>query len=58
MFKLRESSNSPSHPPDLMNFDLGSESHGDTVDFNPLLQFDHIGKRKLDQVCQTFSRLL
>lgn len=58
MFKLRGSSNSPSNPPDLMNFELGSESHGDAEDFNPLLQFDHIGKRKLDQVRETFSRLL
>lgn len=57
MFKLRGSTNSPSHPPHSVNFDLGSESHVDTARFNPLHQFDHIGKRKLDQVCQAFSRL-
>lgn len=58
MSKLGESSYTTSNPPDFVNFDLGSESHEDNVDFNPLLQFEHIGKKKLDQVCQTFSRLL
>nr|XP_046243006.1 uncharacterized protein KIAA0825 homolog isoform X2 [Scatophagus argus] len=49
MFKLRGSTNSPSTPHHLVNFDLGSESHDDTAGFNPLHQFDHIGKKKLDQ---------
>ncbi|XP_038560256.1 uncharacterized protein KIAA0825 homolog [Micropterus salmoides] len=49
MFKLSRSTNSPNNPPHLVNFDLGSESHVDSVGFNPLHQFDHIGKKKLDQ---------
>ncbi|XP_070760941.1 uncharacterized protein KIAA0825 homolog [Enoplosus armatus] len=49
MFKLSGSTNSPNNPPRLVNFDLGSESHMDTTAFNPLHQFDHIGKKKLDQ---------
>lgn len=57
MFKLSGRTNSPSNPPRFVNFDLGSESHGDTVGFNPLHQFDHVGKKKLDQVCQAFIRL-
>ena len=52
MFKLSQSNNSPNNPPHLVNFDLGSDSHADTAGFNPLQQFDHIGKKKLDQVCQ------
>lgn len=51
MFKLSGSTNSDVDPPKLVNFDLGSESHTDTAGFNPLHQFDHIGKKKLDQVC-------
>ncbi len=54
MFKLSGSTRVPNSPPHLVNFDLGSESHVDTADFNPLHQFDHIGKKKLDQVCQAF----
>ncbi|XP_078106613.1 uncharacterized protein KIAA0825 homolog isoform X1 [Sander vitreus] len=49
MFKLSGSTNSPNNPPHLVNFDLGSDSHADTAGFNPLQQFDHIGKKKLDQ---------
>ncbi|XP_076585875.1 uncharacterized protein KIAA0825 homolog isoform X1 [Chaetodon auriga] len=49
MFKLSGGTNSPSHPPRLVNFDLASESHGDAAAFNPLYQFDHVGKKKLDQ---------
>ncbi|KAA8592898.1 hypothetical protein FQN60_018353, partial [Etheostoma spectabile] len=49
MFKLSGSTNSPNTLPQLVNFDLGSDSHADTAGFNPLHQFDHIGKKKLDQ---------
>ncbi|XP_059192899.1 uncharacterized protein KIAA0825 homolog [Centropristis striata] len=49
MFKLSGSTNSPNNPPDLVNFDLGSDSCADTAGFNPLYQFDHIGKKKLTQ---------
>ncbi|XP_051279687.1 uncharacterized protein KIAA0825 homolog isoform X1 [Dicentrarchus labrax] len=49
MFKLSEGTNSPSNSPHLVNFDLGSESHVDAAGFNPLHQFDHVGKKKLDQ---------
>lgn len=55
MFELRESKDSPTNPSQSVNFDFGSESNVDTAGFNPLHQFDHIGKRKLDQVCQIFS---
>lgn len=54
MFKLSESADSPDSPPDLVNFDLSSESRVGTAGFNPLHQFDHIGKKKLDQVCRAF----
>ncbi|XP_068461440.1 uncharacterized protein KIAA0825 homolog isoform X3 [Clinocottus analis] len=49
MFKLRESTNSPNNPPDSIYVDLGCESHAKSYSFNPLHQFDHIGKKKLDQ---------
>ncbi|KAL6114369.1 kiaa0825 [Pungitius sinensis] len=49
MFKLSGRPSSPSNSPHSMNFDLASESHADTGGFNPLQQFDHIGKKKLDQ---------
>ncbi|XP_063753463.1 uncharacterized protein KIAA0825 homolog isoform X2 [Eleginops maclovinus] len=49
MSKLSGSTNSPSGHPHLVNFDLGSESRMDTDCFNPLHQFDHVGKKKLDQ---------
>ncbi|XP_041644003.1 uncharacterized protein KIAA0825 homolog [Cheilinus undulatus] len=45
MLKLKESTNSSSNPPHLVSFDL----QVDTAGFNPLKQFDHIGKKKLDQ---------
>lgn len=51
MFELRDSKDTPSNPSHSVNFDFGSESNVDTAGFNPLHQFDHIGKRKLDQVC-------
>lgn len=36
--------------PDLLvNFDVSPESADHVAGFNPLLQFDHIGKKKLDQ---------
>lgn len=51
MFKLSGRPTSPNNPPHSMNFDPASEGHADTGGFNPLYQFDHIGKKKLDQVC-------
>ncbi len=54
MLKLSGSTNSLCDPPHLVNFDLPSESYVDTANFNPLHQFDHLGKKKLDQVCQAF----
>uniref|UniRef100_UPI0037E8A58D uncharacterized protein KIAA0825 homolog n=1 Tax=Semicossyphus pulcher TaxID=241346 RepID=UPI0037E8A58D len=45
MLKLSGSTNSPINPPHLVNFDL----RVDTAGFNPLHQFDHVGKKKLDQ---------
>ncbi|XP_068594737.1 uncharacterized protein KIAA0825 homolog [Brachionichthys hirsutus] len=47
MRKLGGSSNSLSDNPRLVNFDFDSERLADA--FNPLHQFDHIGKKKLDQ---------
>lgn len=52
MSNLSGSTNSPSNPPHVVNFDLGSESRMDPDCFNPLHQFDHVGKKTLDQVCQ------
>ncbi|XP_036953072.1 uncharacterized protein KIAA0825 homolog isoform X5 [Acanthopagrus latus] len=49
MYKLSGGADSPSNPPHLVNFDLCSESQGDTSSFDPLHQFDHIGRKKLDQ---------
>ncbi|KAK9522617.1 hypothetical protein VZT92_019067 [Zoarces viviparus] len=49
MFELSGSTNPPNNPPHSINFDLGCESHADTDGFNPLHQFDHIGKNKLHQ---------
>uniref|UniRef100_G3P827 KIAA0825 n=1 Tax=Gasterosteus aculeatus aculeatus TaxID=481459 RepID=G3P827_GASAC len=49
MFKLSGRPTSPNNPPHSMNFDPASEGHADTGGFNPLYQFDHIGKKKLDQ---------
>ncbi|KAM8760635.1 uncharacterized protein KIAA0825 homolog isoform 2-T2 [Acanthopagrus schlegelii] len=49
MYKLSGGADSPSNPPHLVNFDLCSESQGDTSGFDPLHQFDHIGRKKLDQ---------
>ncbi|XP_034547200.1 uncharacterized protein KIAA0825 homolog isoform X2 [Notolabrus celidotus] len=45
MLKLSGNTNSPSGPSHLVNFDLQL----DTAGFNPVHQFDHIGKKKLDQ---------
>ncbi|KAM9360075.1 uncharacterized protein KIAA0825 homolog [Symphorus nematophorus] len=47
MLKLSGGTNSPSNPPQLVNFDVDFEDHLNS--FNPLHQFDHIGKKKLDQ---------
>ncbi|KAM9391487.1 uncharacterized protein KIAA0825 homolog [Pholidichthys leucotaenia] len=47
MSKLRGGTDLPNHVSHLVKFDLGS--HGDRACFNPLHQFDHIGKKKLDQ---------
>uniref|UniRef100_A0A669C7V4 KIAA0825 n=1 Tax=Oreochromis niloticus TaxID=8128 RepID=A0A669C7V4_ORENI len=49
MSKLSGSSDLPNDPPLLVKFDLGPESHVVDARFNPLHQFDHIGKKKLDQ---------
>uniref|UniRef100_A0A3P8TMG4 Uncharacterized protein n=1 Tax=Amphiprion percula TaxID=161767 RepID=A0A3P8TMG4_AMPPE len=49
MSKLSVNTDLPNDPPHLVNFDLGSHSHVDAACFNPLHQFDHIGKKKLDQ---------
>lgn len=35
----------------LVNFNVGPENPAHIVCFNPLHQFNHIGKKKLDQVC-------
>lgn len=44
------STDSPNDPPRLVNFALGTDSPVESSRFNPLHQFDHIGKKKLDQV--------
>ncbi|XP_023256729.1 uncharacterized protein KIAA0825 homolog [Seriola lalandi dorsalis] len=49
MSQLIGGTDSPNEPPHLLNFGLGSDSPMDTACFNPLHQFDHIGKKKLDQ---------
>lgn len=54
MSKLSGSTDSPNDPPRLVNFELGLDVHGDTNLFNPLRQFDQIGKKKLDQVSWYF----
>lgn len=35
----------------LVNFNVGPANPAHTVCFNPLLQFNHVGKKKLEQVC-------
>lgn len=50
MSKLNGSTDCPDL---LVNFDVSPESADHIAGFNPLLQFDHIGKKKLDQVCST-----
>ncbi|XP_035496073.2 uncharacterized protein KIAA0825 homolog isoform X5 [Scophthalmus maximus] len=52
--KLKGSTDSPNDPPGLVNFGLRSDSPLDAACFNPLHQFDHIGKKKLDQVAKHF----
>ncbi|XP_076010214.1 uncharacterized protein KIAA0825 homolog isoform X2 [Genypterus blacodes] len=47
MSKLTESRDSPCDPSHLVNF--VSKTHMDATCFNPLKQFDHVGKKKLDQ---------
>ncbi|XP_071338749.1 uncharacterized protein KIAA0825 homolog isoform X2 [Trachinotus anak] len=47
--KLSGGTDSPNEPSHVVNFDLSSESPVGTACFNPLHQFDHIGKKKLDQ---------
>ncbi|XP_030593401.1 uncharacterized protein KIAA0825 homolog [Archocentrus centrarchus] len=49
MSKLSGSSDLPNDPPLLVKFELGPESHVGSACFNPLCQFDHIGRKKLDQ---------
>ncbi|KAM7018093.1 uncharacterized protein KIAA0825 homolog [Tautogolabrus adspersus] len=46
MFKLTGSTNSSGDSPHLVNFDRQVDPD---AGFNPLQQFDHIGKKKLDQ---------
>lgn len=58
--KLSGDTDFPNEAPYLVNFDLGDFDLGadtplDTGSFNPLHQFDHIGKKKLDQVCHAFT---
>eukprot|EP00064_Thunnus_orientalis_P007290 superscaffoldBa00000798_g7310 len=55
MSKLSGETDSPDDPPHLVNFDLGFNGHVGTTCFNPLHQFEHIGKKKLDQVA-AFSK--
>uniref|UniRef100_A0A673CQU4 Uncharacterized protein n=1 Tax=Sphaeramia orbicularis TaxID=375764 RepID=A0A673CQU4_9TELE len=52
MSKLNGSVDSADNAPPLVTFGLSSEMHRDVSRFNPLHQFDHIGKKKLDQVSQ------
>lgn len=52
MFKLGGSSDLPSNAPQVVDFDFGSEGPVDAACFDPLRQFDHIGEKKLDQVCR------
>ncbi|XP_028269180.1 uncharacterized protein KIAA0825 homolog isoform X2 [Parambassis ranga] len=49
MTKLNGNTDLTNDPPHLVNFDLGSETNVKPVCFNPLREFDHIGKKKLDQ---------
>ncbi|KAM7416505.1 hypothetical protein PAMA_018520 [Pampus argenteus] len=49
MSKLSGDTDLPNDPLHLVNFDLGFDAHVDTICFNPLHQFEHIGKKKLDQ---------
>lgn len=51
MLKLQGSTNSSGNPLQAVNFDFGSDCNMDVNRINPLEQFDHIGKKKLDQVC-------
>lgn len=51
MVKLGCGGESSGAPAPSANFDLGSKNRVDAVGFNPILQFDRIGRRKLDQVC-------
>lgn len=50
VLKLQGSSSSSAFPPQSVNFDVGSDSNVDLNRFNPLQQFDHIGKKRLHQV--------
>lgn len=50
MVKLGGGADPSAAPAPSANFDPGSKNRVDAVGFNPLLQFDHIGTRKLDQV--------
>lgn len=51
MLKLRGSITSSGSPLQCVNFDVGSDCDVGVNHFNPLEQFDHLGKKKLDQVC-------
>ncbi|XP_041856259.1 uncharacterized protein KIAA0825 homolog isoform X2 [Melanotaenia boesemani] len=49
MSKLNGGSDFPDDTPLLVSFDVGPECPAGITRFNPLLQFDHIGKKKLHQ---------
>ncbi|KAM6930280.1 uncharacterized protein KIAA0825 homolog [Xenentodon cancila] len=49
MSKLSGDLDFSSEPPLLVNFDVGSKERANASCFNPLLQFDHVGRKKLDQ---------
>lgn len=51
MVKLGDSADSSATAAPSVNFDPRSKNGMDDAGFNPLLQFDRVGKRKLDQVC-------
>ncbi|XP_013867974.1 uncharacterized protein KIAA0825 homolog isoform X2 [Austrofundulus limnaeus] len=49
MSKLNEHTDPLKESSLLVNFNVGPENPAHIVRFNPLLQFDHVGKKKLDQ---------
>lgn len=51
MSRLSGSTELSKKPHLLVNFNVGPENAAHTDCFNPFLQFSHIGKKKLNQVC-------